>query len=141
MPEGFFPQTLEGALAVLSRIIIAAFSAWALVMSAVKRMVKDERLAREAAIMSEREAREEALTSESEDRELADRRIEERMQDIAQKLHNYMGKLDIVQESIHKAELDRVREMGALREELRTGFASIQGMLRQAQRRQNGDST
>lgn len=70
------------------------------------------------------------LDSESKDRKTADANIESRVEDMARELFNYMGKLDLLHDSLHKSELERVREMSEMRTELRTGFARLETVVK-----------
>ena len=110
--DTFLPKDLEGWLSVLRTFVVAilagAGAGWAL----VKKHVTTE------------------IARESTDRKTADRNIETRVEDMAQKLFNYMGKLDLLHDTLHKAELERVREMAEMKTELRTGFAELKTVVK-----------
>jgi hypothetical protein len=69
------------------------------------------------------------LRQETEHRKIADGHIDERAMQHAQTLHNYMGKLDLLRDQVIDRDRERDRELAALREEVRIGFAKILARL------------
>lgn len=74
-------------------------------------------------------ATKEDLTRETENRKIADQHIDERAMAHAQTLHNYMGRIDLLRDQMHEHDRARERELAKLREEVRTGFATMRAML------------
>jgi uncharacterized membrane protein YccC len=120
---------------------LRALSGWVGLVSLVVLLALIERLrkvfATHEALRETREDLEAALEAESQDRKTADKHGDVRVMDLAQKMHVQMGKLELLQESIHKAEVLRVREVAELRTEVREGFARIEGALRHHHRHDN----
>jgi hypothetical protein len=115
----FLPQSLEGWLNVLARLVATVVIAWGLLIKIVHGKIAEERKAREAAI-----------SVECNERKLADKRIEERVASIATDIHTYMGRFELLREQLHQADKDRIRELERMRQEMTNGFADIRGMLR-----------
>jgi hypothetical protein len=115
----FLPRSLEGWLNVLARLIATVVIAWGLLAKVVHDKVAVEKKARLVAVEAEGAAR-----------KLADKRIEERVANIATDVHTQMGKFELLKEQLHQADKDRIRELEHIRKEMSTGFARIQGMLR-----------
>jgi hypothetical protein len=86
-------------------------------------------------------AHERAMERECADRKLADGRIEERardmvdqlakrLADVATETHVSLGKIDVLQRQIHETEMKRLAEVAELRSEMRVGFESIRGAIK-----------
>lgn len=129
MQEPFIPHDLEGWMRVLATIVGAMLGAWGIVMAALKKSAEAERKLTDDALRLLRQERQDAMEKESVERKLADGRIEERLQDIAQKVHVWMGKLDLLTERIHEDRLAQAKEIAAMRLEQERGFNSMREML------------
>lgn len=101
---------------------LQAFAGWAGLISVALVLALVERMRRVFATREDMEV-------ESRERKTADAHIDERMVPMAQQLHNYMGKMDLLRDQMERADRDREREAAKLREEMRTGFARIEGLL------------
>jgi DNA anti-recombination protein RmuC len=77
----------------------------------------------------EKELRSE-IRQEYEERRMADRHIENRLASVATEVHTQMGKFELLKEQLHQADKERIRELEKMRQEMVTGFARLQGMLR-----------
>ena len=127
--EPFVPHDLEGWLRVLATIIGAALGSWALVMATVTRSLAHERELTVNAVALLRKEHEDAMEQEKTERELADKRIEERMLDIAQKVHIWMGKFDLLADRINEDRLAATKELAAVRLEIERGFGAMRDLL------------
>ena len=138
--EPFIPHDLEGWLRVAATVVGALFGSWAMILAALHKSEVNERKLTDNALMLLRQEHEDAIKQETSERKLADSRSDERIIDIAQKVHVWMGRLDLLTERIHEDRLaqskqsqdDRLaqaKELAALRLELERGFAAMRDML------------
>jgi flagellar biosynthesis/type III secretory pathway M-ring protein FliF/YscJ len=118
-PSHFLPNSLEGWLNVLARLVATVVIAWGMLWAVVRSRIKEERTEREA-----------ALAKECEERKLADGRIEERVADVATIMQTYVGRFELLRDQIHEDKMTQIREMGELRSEVRAGFGRLEGLLR-----------
>jgi DNA repair exonuclease SbcCD ATPase subunit len=113
---------------------LKALSGWVGMVAVVVLLALTERFRR---VFVTRSDFEDAIESESEDRKTADRHQDMRVADIAQDLHNYMGKLDLLKDSLGDMRLSHQRELGDLRTEIRTGFAELKAAINHRRKEEN----
>lgn len=118
--QGFWPESADGWLTLLGRTVSTAAMAGSVVWVLLRHWIKG------------------LLEAEAKDRKTADGNIDTRIEGMARELFNYMGKLDLLHDSLHKSELERVREMSEMRTELRTGFAKLEAVFKSTRGRENG---
>jgi hypothetical protein len=129
--DPFLPETLEGWLAIARNVALTALAVIGLVWRAVTNRINAVRVevvgedGEGGAIGDLKGDILRALALETEHRKTADSNIEGVVERNAQLLHNYMGKLDLVTDQLITMEKQQLREMSALREELRVGFAEL----------------
>lgn len=112
---------------------VRALSGWVGIISFVLVLAGTEYMRRTFATKTdlERECRERrvALEQETRDRKKADEHQDERMHHLAEVTQQYIGKIDLLRDRMEKQDRAREREVTDLREEVRTGFARIEGKI------------
>ena len=99
-----------------------ALSGWAGLVSVVIVLAITERMRRVFATQTD-------LAKEKKDRETADEHRDAEMRRQAELVQQYIGKIDLLRDRMEEQDRARERETAKLREEVRTGFASLRAML------------
>lgn len=120
---------IEHIARIAALVAAALVGVWGFVVNRVRAAVRNQRAVCSAEIchhVDQRVASFKLLESRVDNLDAA---LTGRVENLARDVHNYMGKLDIINERTHKMELANSEEIGSLRTEMREGFARLAGLL------------